>query len=185
MPPTPKPTSESPAPAPTLSPFTVLIDTREQTPYEFTAIRDRAPRQDQCIKVLTQRETLNVGDYAAVDNGGILPIRVERKSKADLFGTVGQGRERFRREMERAEADRLRLFLVVECNLLDCVADPPPHSELSGMIVVRTLESWAVRYGVGVWWCGSRRGGEQVTYRLLEFGVRHFGWEARTNEKKK
>lgn len=161
-------------------PFTILIDTREQSPYEFRAIRDRAPHADRMVAVRTRTETLNVGDYAvavelAPGTGTTLPIRIERKSKSDLFGTIGAGRERFRREMERAGDSGLRLFLVVECNILDCIADPPPYSELPGMIVVRTLESWAVRYGLNVWWCGSRAGGEQVAYRLLEFGTKHFG----------
>lgn len=160
-------------------PFTILIDTREQSPYQFGAIRDRAPHADRLVKVCTRSATMSVGDYAvavelAPGTGTTLPIRIERKSKADLFGTIGAGRERFRREMERAADERLRLFLVAECNLLDCITDPPPHSELPGMIVVRTLESWAIRYGLQVWWCGARAGGEQVTYRLLEFGVKHF-----------
>lgn len=159
------------AQAPILSPFAIIADTREQAPYTFDRIRARAPRQDEFVRVEVRRGTLEVGDYAAVRDGLTSRVRIERKSIADLFGTIGAGRDRFRREMERAADERLRLFLVAECTLADCVVAPPLYSELPGLVVVRTLESWAVRYGLNVWWAGSRAAGEQVTYRLLEFAV--------------
>lgn len=164
------------AQAPILSPFAIIADTREQAPYTFDRIRARAPRQDEFVRVEVRRGTLDVGDYAAAaaaaaPDGLTSRVRIERKSIADLFGTLGAGRDRFRREMERAADERLRLFLVAECTLADCIIAPPLYSELPGLVVVRTLESWAVRYDLRVWWCGNRAAGEQVTYRLLEFAV--------------
>ena len=62
----------------------IVVDTREQKPYRFT----------RC-----QVKTLPTGDYSLVGLEDC--IAIERKSAADLAGSLGAGRTRFRRELER------------------------------------------------------------------------------------
>ena len=64
---------------------TLLVDTREQRPLYFG---EGVPQR---------RATLPTGDYSVEGCEGL--IAIERKSLGDLFGTVGQGRERFEREI--------------------------------------------------------------------------------------
>jgi len=55
----------------------VVIDTREQLPYEF---------EDSITR------TLQTGDYSIF--GYEDQVTVERKTKADAYGTIGRGRTR-------------------------------------------------------------------------------------------
>lgn len=81
--------------------FTVAIDTREQTPFEFAGIVADSKQRNLPVVVATERRTLDAGDYSIVgmEDG----VTIERKSVADLFGTIGQSRERFVRELERIQ----------------------------------------------------------------------------------
>ena len=69
----------------------ILIDSREQRPYTFQNIKPEPPE--------TIMQGLTTGDYSVA--GFESRICVERKSMIDLFGSVGTGRQRFEREMER------------------------------------------------------------------------------------
>ena len=60
--------------------FTILVDTRERYPYRF------AKQQAE-----TSREALQAGDYAVRDSSGRLIAAVERKSIADLAGSLNNG----------------------------------------------------------------------------------------------
>jgi len=90
------------------SPITILQDTREQCPWRFS--------NDCTVQVVTLTE----GDYSMA--GFSDRVRVERKSLADLVGSITVGREKFLDECRRLTAFEFR-FLVVESSLL--VADEP------------------------------------------------------------
>jgi len=82
---------------------TIIIDTREQKPLEFKGMK-------------TLRRKLEVGDYSI--QGMTRSVVVERKSKEDLFSTMtGKNRERFRRELDRADSLNMQIYIVVECPL--------------------------------------------------------------------
>ena len=68
----------------------VLIDTREQQPLEF----------DHKFIEGIEMTKLEVGDYAVKFKDGYSPLYFfERKSIGDLFGTMGKGYKRFKREI--------------------------------------------------------------------------------------
>lgn len=67
--------------AKSLDPLRVLIDTREQRPWTFS--RDTT----------SEFVTLTEGDYSFA--GYSDRVRIERKSLADLVGSITTGRERF------------------------------------------------------------------------------------------
>ena len=83
-------------------PVVVLIDTREQLPYSFDGITADAEHGGGTWQVRTEVRGIPSGDYSL--DGFADRVAVERKSVADLFGTIGAGRDRFVRELERLDA---------------------------------------------------------------------------------
>lgn len=136
------------------TPYTIVIDTREQQPYSF-------PNHQH-----TTTATLPTGDYSILTLES--RVAIERKSLPDLFGTVGNPtrRARFRREFERmAEMDFAAI--VIESTLRGCRTVPPEYSEVDPRSVIGTLAAWSVRYGVHVWWAENRLYGAATVGKLL------------------
>jgi hypothetical protein len=77
----------------------VVADTREQLPFGFQGMLCDAKDGGGPLTVPVVRGTLKSGDYSL--KGFESRVAVERKSVADLFGTLGQGRDRFERELGR------------------------------------------------------------------------------------
>lgn len=109
---------------------------------------------------------LVTGDYTI--DGFEHALAVEKKSLADLFGTVGQGRERFERELDRL--NRLDFAaVVVEAEWSTILTDPPRHTQLCPKTVFRSVLAWQQRWrGVHWWFCDGRRHAEVTTFRILE-----------------
>ncbi|MFA5138353.1 MAG: ERCC4 domain-containing protein [Elusimicrobiota bacterium] len=129
--------------------FVIAVDTREQRPYSFPHCELKA---------------LAAGDYSLVNYE--TRIAIERKSKADCYSSLGRGRARFKREVERLA--RLEYAaIVIECSLDDFLT-PPPFSQMSPKAAINTLVGWSVKYRICVFFAGSRRHGRTLTYRLLE-----------------
>ena len=100
--------------------FKIIVDTREQNAYHFANIKPFAP--------LVIYKALPTGDYSL--EGYEDRIAIERKTLTDLFGSTGQGRERFEREFERL-ANFEYAALVVERNLDDIFKRTPAHSQMN------------------------------------------------------
>ena len=127
----------------------VVIDTREQLPYKF---------EDSITR------TLQTGDYSLF--GYEDQITVERKTKADAYGTIGKGRTRFIKELERLrEIDYSAI--VVEASLSNFV-EPPRFSQLNPKSAINSLLAWSIRYGVHVYFADNRVMGNLLTLRILE-----------------
>lgn len=127
---------------------TIIIDTREQLPYEFPE------------DVNTQVATLATGDYSVM---GYTPfIAVERKSWADFYGCLTGGRDRFERCLERLSQMRYPV-VVIEASIADfdkpffyrdkrgriCASQLPPS------VAKKTLIAWEWRYRVPIRIAGS------------------------------
>lgn len=150
------------------SPFTVLVDSREQSPYTFQGLRADADKKGLPIDVARIIKGLPSGDYSI--KGLESRIAVERKSLSDLFSTLAGRREQFQAEHERlAEIVRAGGYaaVVVESSLAAALQGVS-ESRLNPKTVVRTSISWAMRYGVAWHWWENRRLCEVMTYRLLE-----------------
>ena len=124
----------------------ILIDTREQRlidfPYDFVT---------EC-----KIAKLDVGDYGAMyEDGYVAPVFFERKSIGDLFGTMGNGYARFKRELERAKELDVRLILIIE-GTLSKVLLGAKHSTIEGVSVVRKLMTLWVKYGLTPVFCRDR-----------------------------
>lgn len=144
----------------------VVIDTREQRPFAFQGLRCDATDGGGPLTVPVVRGTLKSGDYSLA--GHETRVAVERKSLEDCYGTIGQGRERFERELERLAAYRFAA-VVIEATWPEVCADPPPHTQLPPKTVFRSILAWSVRYPAIHWFpAGPRRLAEVTTFRILE-----------------
>lgn len=150
----------------TISPFTIIIDTREQLPYGFDGLKKGGKE----LVVPIQFKGLPSGDYSI--EGFEDKIAVERKSLEDLYSTLGHDRERFEREFVRLNG--------LDCAVVSIEATLPEiynpssyrsewRSQLSPLSVLATIATWKVRYPNVQWlFCGNRNLSELMIYQLLE-----------------
>ncbi len=148
---------------------TVKQDTREQVIYTFEEIGWDAQDGGGPGKVLTietVRGTLRSGDYSLL--GFETRVAIERKSLADLYSTLSQGRDRFERELVRLSTYQFAA-VVIEADWPTICAAPPPHTKLAPKTVFRSIIAWMMRYPSIRWIpAGPRRLAEVTTFRLLE-----------------
>jgi ERCC4-type nuclease len=147
-------------------PYTIVIDSREQRPFLFTGIRSDARCGGRVLAVPLVRRGLVSGDYSL--EGYESRVACERKSLADLYSTLGQGRKRFQRELERLNKMDFAA-VVVEASWETIVRDPPPRSKLRPKTVYRSVLAWGQRYPRVHWYMmGNRRLAEVTVLRILE-----------------
>lgn len=142
-----------------LETFAVLVDTREQD----TA---RSRRRFRAMGAPVLRATLDFGDYAATATlpGGrplldlssrVRPLCViERKMDLDeLAMCLTRGRDRFRREMERAKDAGATVWLLVENGNWEALLAGRYRSRFQPKAYLGSLVAWSVRYGMRVLFC--------------------------------
>lgn len=146
-------------------PFVVAIDTREQLPYAFESMPATKADGGGLYEVEACRTKLDSGDYSIV--GLDDRIAIERKSKLDLYGTLGKNRARFERELSRL--DQLDwAAVVVEADWFEVLNDPPYGSQLLPLSVQRSVFSWSLEYPRVHWFmCSNRVMAEETTFTLL------------------
>jgi ERCC4-type nuclease len=120
----------------------IVIDSREQLPYEFPA-----------EGVTAIRRALSAGDYSI--EGRETEFAVERKSLADFVQTVIRGRERFRKELVRLKSYR-RACVVIEGGMPDITQARYPGGAHPAS-VLGAIISIIVDYGIPVYLCGDRQ----------------------------
>jgi ERCC4-type nuclease len=96
--------------------WTIIRDSREQDPWLFEGISRRVRGFDIPINIPVAIKGLKTGDYSI--EGHEDAITIERKSAADLIGTISRGRERFIKELGRM-AEMPHSFVVVEADWLE------------------------------------------------------------------
>ncbi|RLA43292.1 MAG: hypothetical protein DRR04_12080 [Gammaproteobacteria bacterium] len=124
------------------SKYTIVCDTREQKPLWKTNVT---------------RKKLDVGDYSI--EGFEDKITFERKSLADLFGTLGKGHARFKKELERAITQDIKFFIVIEGSLDQCLDKDFPGSyntKMKGHVIVSILHTIMLKYNIHVVFCTTR-----------------------------
>lgn len=162
----PKKPTKPADPTPLESPYVVVIDTREKTPFSFGGLRTDAKDGKRPLAVRTVVRGLPTGDYSV--EGLESQVAVERKSLADLYSTLSQGRERFERELERLDAMEYAA-VVIESNWQTILTQPPSYSKLPPKNVFRSIIAFQQRYKKIHWWpADGRRLAEIITLRVLE-----------------
>lgn len=165
-----------------ICPFTVLIDTAEQSPFTFAGLRTDANEGNRPLIVPTKFQSLgrfpeSLGDYS-IDSplGGIGRCHVERKSMQDAQSTIlgfarkgedDSRRERFERELELL-SDMEAGIVVVECSFTQLLANAPQFGRKTAAQNAKTLHrsvmAYVADYSVPWLWCDDRRIAEKTTF---------------------
>lgn len=127
----------------------IISDSREQSGLDFTGI-------EGVSKV--EKMGLAYGDYTALvgKENKPVPIVFERKGFGDLWGTMTSGYDRYKREMQRARDENVKLILVIEGSYTD-VWNGFERSQYSGESMLKKLAMLYVRYDHEYIFCESRR----------------------------
>ena len=159
-----------------LSTFQILVDNREQaTP--------KAVERYKSFGVPYQRATLNYGDYCGqitINNSDIYDTAqavrptcvIERKMSLDeLAMCFTRGRDRFRREMERATAAGAKIYLLTEGGDWEKIFRHSYRSRFNPNAFIATLTAWMVRYEINVLFCRPGTSGKlirEILYRDIK-----------------
>ena len=120
----------------------IVVDTREQHPL----LKGKE----------TIRKALKTGDYSLEGQEHLLSV--ERKSLPDLFGTLGSGHERFKKELARA-LNYKYFVILIEGSYSDCVNKNFPGSEnckMKGSTIISILFTIHLKYGVHLFFSSGR-----------------------------
>lgn len=134
--------------------FTIVVDTREQKPYQF---------EDYPVTLID--EALETGDYAVEGKPG---FTVERKSKSDFLSSITHDRDRFEREIQRADGWEAPLPVVVEAPWLD-FTQGNYYPDINPNSVIGTVEKWPEYYNVDFFFRNDRSDAEQFTFEFLQW----------------
>lgn len=99
---------------------------------------------------------LKVGDYSL--EGYEEEIAIERKSLADLAGTLGKGHPRFRRELDKAK-DYKYFAIVIEGSATKLEKKQWYQShrcKMKGFVLAKILFTLHVKYGINVFFAENR-----------------------------
>lgn len=126
-----------------------IVDTREQMPLDLSPMR-------------AERGTLSTADYSLKGLENI--IAVERKSLEDLIGCVGNGRERFERELARLRAYPCRA-VVVEATWAELQAGGW-RSKVTPASAVGSVLAW-ISEGIPFLFVGTHEAAGRAVARLM------------------
>lgn len=150
-----------------LSELTVIVDSREQVNHHIIAWLD-----SKDIRYITR--ALETGDYSAMLDGETFEdeVVIERKANLDeIAGNFTTGRERFEREMIRAKANGIKVFLIIENASWHDIMLHNYHSQLKPQSLMASLLSWQVRYNITVMFCR-----QDETAQLLYATLYYWAW---------
>jgi ERCC4-type nuclease len=139
---------------------TILVDTREQTPWTFDGIKG----------ISTRRHKLESGDYSIA--GLESRIAIERKSLDDWIGTVLRQRQRFYRELDRLRSFDFRAVFI-EASVRDLhakrVADRVAPASVLGFIAEVTVAQC-----VPVYLAGTRAEAQLLAGTMLKMAAKKY-----------
>lgn len=153
--------------------FAVAVSNNERahgSDYRFTQLPARVADGRGLVVVPVEFKYLHTGDYSIVGHED--RVCVERKTLEDLFGTLGNGRERFSREFERMDQMDFAA-VVIEANWHE-IMRPADYrgdwrSKMNSRAVWATIFSWSQDFPHVHWFTmGSRRIAEMATFEILE-----------------
>lgn len=158
----------------------IVVDTREKA-QAITRILSAFDAEG----IPYERHALKTGDYMDPLNPALI---IDRKQSLDeLAVCCTTDRERFKREMQRAEEAGAHLVILVEQNtymnrgnrirvnsIEDLMLWQSRFSTVTGERVFRVLSSWLYRYPISIEFCDKRQTGKRII-EILREGVAHGG----------
>lgn len=149
----------------------LLVDTREQDTPRFRArIKE--------VGLPVERQKLNFGDYSAkfpLPQGGWLDLSetvcIERKMNLDeLCNCYCNGRARFQREFERAQAAGAKVYLLIENADWEMVYQGNYRSQMDAKSLAGSLTAWLARYNCQLIFCRHQTTGTLIHDLLYREG---------------
>ena len=159
-----------------LDTFQILVDNREQT-------TPKAVERYKSFGVPYKRATLNYGDYCGqitINDSDIYDTAqavrpacvIERKMSLDeLAMCFTRGRDRFRREMERAASNNSTVYLLVENATYEGIIKHRYRSRYNPPAFLASLTAWTVRYNLRPIFCKADTSGQlikEILYRDMK-----------------
>lgn len=138
----------------------ILIDTREQLPWEFKGYK-------------TSPKGLKTGDYSLrfLDQDFDDDIILERKSLDDFVGCCGMQRERFERELERS-MEIPHFFVIIEGSWKE-IEMGYYHSKINPNSVIGSILSWQIKYGCHIILAENRTRAKRLALKIFENYLRN------------
>lgn len=150
-----------------LKELVVIADSREQVHQHIIFWLDKHNIQHKSRALETGDYSVMLGDATFEDE-----VVVERKANLDeIAGNFTNGRERFEREMIRAKAGGIKVFLIVENASWTDIFLHNYRSELKPQSFAATLLSWQARFNLTVIFCKPSETA-QIIYSTLYYWVR-------------
>jgi ERCC4-type nuclease len=146
-------------------PFTVIIDTREQSPFGFQNLQQQKRYGGGTLIIRTERKALPTGDYSI--RGMEDKIAVERKEMGDFFHCCGSDRERFERQLARLNEMEFGCMMI-EADW-NTIMRGHRESKMDPESIRGSVIAWQMEYFPKVtWWFGGRNFCELTTFRILD-----------------
>jgi len=136
----------------------IIVDSREKNPLYF--------RKSSTLESVIVRK-LNAGDYSI--EGYEHLIAIERKSPSDLFGTLGKGHKRFKRELERA-FNYEYFAILIEAPLTTILNKDFEGSHYCGMLgdtIVQICYTLKLKYGIDIIFCDGKNEAVSVVRQIF------------------
>lgn len=136
----------------------IVIDTREQKP-----LWEKSTKEVDII-----RGTLKTGDYSL--KGLEHRFAIERKSGADLFGTLGGGHKRFKNELQRGLEMDYFAILIDESydSILNKDFKGAEFSKMKGPVVISILFTIHTKYKIPIFFSAGRQQSKRIIKSLAE-----------------
>jgi len=123
-------------------------------------------------KLFSEKESiikgLKTGDYSVENYEDCFAL--ERKSLQDLFGTLGKGHDRFKKELERAKS--LDYFAIIVEGSYDQIKTKKfpgaYHSKMKGYVVASILMKIHLKYGVPVFFAEDKKQAKNLVKDLCK-----------------
>ena len=131
----------------------IVIDSREQLPYSF-----------QGFDCSSTSGSLYTGDYSIAGLQELIAIEVKH-SLSDLICCMTSDRERFKHNLLRLQGFKAKA-VIIEANLSD-ITSQNYRSKINPNSIIGSIASWTIRYGVSFIFAGDRKGGELMTFSIL------------------
>ena len=160
-----------------LAGFRVIVDTREQ-------MTQKARERFGSLNAPVERATMSYGDYCAdvpvngrqslYDGNGAIcaPCVIERKMSLDeLAGCFTRGRDRFRREFERASANNAKVYLLIENGSWEGILRHRYKSRFNPEAFKASLTAWMIRYNFVPVFCRAETSGmviKEILFRDMK-----------------
>ena len=160
-----------------LQSFKIIVDTREQ-------MTPKASERIKSFGVESERATLSFGDYCGNimlpsgewlhDTSSTISAGcvVERKMNLDeLASCFTRGRDRFRREFERAGSSESKVYLLVENGSWESIRNHRYRSKYNPIAFEASLTAWMIRYDMTPIFCKSESSGaliKEILYRDMK-----------------